>query len=90
MDEYIKRSEVLDLAYWHGDRFTVDRFSPDGSDAVDAVDIENIPAAEVVLVVHGKWVRYPDCGVTKCSNCGWSVEECWDSKWCPECGAKMD
>lgn len=52
--------------------------------------IEDMPAADVAPVVHGRWIRYPDCGVTKCSNCGWSIEECWDSDYCPHCGAQMD
>lgn len=52
--------------------------------------IDNEPTVEAKPVVHAHWERYPDCGVTKCSNCGWSIEECWDSKWCPECGAQMD
>ena len=48
------------------------------------------PTADVEPVIHAHWIRYPDCGVTKCSNCGWSIEECWDSDYCPHCGAKMD
>lgn len=40
-------------------------------------------------VVYTKWAHYPDCGVTYCPICGWSIEECWDSKRCPECGAYM-
>lgn len=52
--------------------------------------IEDMPAVEAKPVVHAHWISYPDCGVTKCSNCGWSIEECWYSKLCPECGAKMD
>ena len=44
----------------------------------------------VAPVVHGRWIHYPDCGVTRCSHCGWSIEECWESKHCPECGAKID
>lgn len=55
-----------------------------------AEDFYSIPAADVAPVVHGRWIHYPDCGVTKCSHCGWSIEECWESKRCPECGAKMD
>ena len=53
-------------------------------------DVDDAPAADVAPVVHGRWIHYPDCGVTKCSHCGWSIEECWESKRCPECGAKMD
>ena len=53
-------------------------------------DVDDAPAADVAPVRHGRWIHYPDCGVTKCSHCGWSIEECWESKRCPECGAKMD
>lgn len=53
-------------------------------------DVDDAPAADVAPVVHGQWIHYPDCGVTRCSHCGWSIEECWESKRCPECGARMD
>lgn len=61
--------------------------------------VENISAllssgkatpADVAPVVHGRWIHYPDCGVTRCSHCGWSIEECWESNYCPNCGARMD
>lgn len=38
----------------------------------------------------GRWIHYPECGVTKCSACNWSIEEAWDSKFCPNCGAEMN
>ena len=57
-------------------------------DTLDYIDSE--PAADVAQVVHGRWIHYPDCGVTRCSHCGWSIEECWESKHCPECGGRMD
>lgn len=41
-------------------------------------------------VRHGRWRAYSDCGVTRCSVCDWSIEECVDYKYCPNCGAKMD
>ena len=47
-------------------------------------------AADVLPVIHAHWIRCPDCGVTKCSNCGWSIEEYWYSDYCPSCDAKMD
>lgn len=53
-------------------------------------EVSDAPAADVDPVVHGRWIYYPDCGVTRCSHCGWSIEECWESKHCPECGARMD
>ena len=57
-------------------------------DTLDYIDSE--PAAYVAPVVHGRWIHYPDCGVTRCSHCAWSIDECCESKRCPECGAKMD
>ena len=52
-------------------------------------DVECFQPADVAPVGHGRWIHYPDCGVTRCSHCGWSIEECWESKRCPDCGAKM-
>ena len=44
-----------------------------------------------VPVRHGRWKCHGDCGVTECSECGWSVEEYFgDYSYCPNCGAKMD
>lgn len=55
-----------------------------------AAILMELPTADVTPVVHGKWIHYPDCGVTRCSHCGWSIEECWESKRCPDCGCRMD
>ena len=52
---------------------------------------ENLPAADVALVRHGRWKCHGDCEVTECSACGWSIEEyVGDYAYCPNCGAKMD
>ena len=48
-----------------------------------------IPAADVRPVVRGKWKAHGDCGVTECSVCGWSIEECIEFHFCPNCGADM-
>lgn len=48
----------------------------------DTVDAEPIK--------YGYWIRYPDCGVTVCSECRWTIEQAWDSKRCPECGTHME
>lgn len=53
-------------------------------------DVRRMPLADVAPVVRGRWIPYPDCGVTKCSHCAWIIEECWESNYCPNCGAKMD
>ena len=86
MTEYIKREYAVDAVedvYYN---------TPDinlSCEKFEAV-ILKIQPADVAPVIHAHWIRYPDCGVTKCSNCGWSIEECWDSDYCPHCGAKMD
>ena len=79
MDEYIERELAIEALSRR-----------EGCGNVCRRAIERILSADVAPVVHGRWIHYPDCGVTKCSHCGWSIEECWESKRCPECGAKMD
>ena len=60
--------------------------------------VKELPAADVVPVVHGEWVDegfYAD-GSAKhafhCSNCGHHIIEWKDdtSNYCPNCGARMD
>lgn len=38
---------------------------------------------------EGEWKSEPDCGITRCIKCGWSIEECIEWNYCPNCGAKM-
>ena len=52
--------------------------------------IMNRPIADVEEVKHGHWIYYPECGVTKCSVCHRSVEECVEYPRCMFCGAYMD
>lgn len=51
--------------------------------------IDKLPAVDAEPVRYGEWRRYPECGVTRCSVCDWSIEECFSSNYCPNCGAKM-
>ena len=58
---------------------------------VDGVDINNINKSySFERVVHAHWIAMGDRGVTRCSHCGWNIEECINYKRCPECGAHMD
>ena len=52
--------------------------------------IMNCPVADVKEVKYGQWIYYPECGVTKCSVCHRSVEECIEYPCCMFCGAYMD
>lgn len=63
---------------------------------LDASDINSIPAADVVEVVHGRWEPHPAYkGFDRCSACcncviadDWADGEKWN--FCPNCGARMD
>ena len=89
MAEYIEREAAVKVAEKYGlaNGSALGRHT--GLADCIASEIADIPAADVAPVVHGRWIHYPDCGVTRCSHCGWSIEECWESKRCHECGARM-
>lgn len=57
-------------------------------------ELEMLPAADVAPVVHGKWVYGEDVDI-QCSVCGVDALTEGDykqvkSRYCPNCGAKMD
>ena len=79
MDEYIKREAAIEA---------VKHAWAKGLEPSQYIEI--ITAADVVPVRHGRWKAYSDCGVTRCSVCDWSIEECIDYKFCPNCGSRMD
>ena len=52
--------------------------------------IDEIPAADVAPVVHGRWIMHDDeCGLT-CECSAGHIETMGDGNYCPNCGAKMD
>lgn len=99
MAEYVERGAATSAAtntIWLGRRSM--------SDVADAIN--NVEAADVAPVRHGRWDRvknpqWPTYSHDKCSLCGW-----WNTKnalcyeggrkpghslnFCPNCGAKMD
>lgn len=57
--------------------------------------VEQIPAADVAPVVHGRWEHGssqcdPFCEVWQCSYCGAEDENGMCYNFCPNCGTKMD
>ena len=57
--------------------------------------IEDMPAADVAPVVHGRWISKNDHGyewVFVCSNCDYVDGYPFNDRpnYCPNCGAKMD
>ena len=106
-DEYIKRSQAikeLTNAYEYEYPTASGAFDEFATTIVPNV-LRNIPAADVVEVVHGRWIEsynplgFDEVKCAECSSCGedWIMgdDECiYDYivhwKYCPSCGAKMD
>ena len=87
MKEYIDRKALLEnIKKYQNDVFGIPMI---------IAEIENMPAANVKKVVHGKWLsEYPvlepnpmfACGI--CSECG--AVTCCTTDYCGYCNAKMD
>jgi len=62
-----------------------------GADIIDVID--NAPTVDAVPVVHGEWIDRNGSIVApfweryECSECGARSD---NSKYCPNCGARMD
>lgn len=105
MDEYINKETAIAIIeekqkelcpvgrYGRGYVYGTDREKYDSWDEIiDA--LENVPVADVALVVHGKWGTgrfnletgdYEE----QCTHCRNFSKE-YDKPYCPNCGAKMD
>lgn len=82
-DDLISRAELLnDLSYcapelWQDEEYV-------------KAKIMKQPAVDAVPVVHGRWIE-DNYGYFHCSECGFEWDESEvTSKYCPDCGAKMD
>ena len=95
MTEYIDRETAI-KAIKNADCNAI----ADGAESYDLSYLKeiffNIPAADVVPVVHGWWLHsgYDHLEVVKCSECNHeafaiALYVC-DGNYCPNCGAKMD
>lgn len=87
MAEYIER-EALKEKFWGACKNCLSE-----DDIADLID--DVPAANVAPVVHGRWENnkneYPEC-----TNCRYmpaydsALDDIYYSPYCPNCGAKMD
>lgn len=94
MEKYIKANTILKFingCLEHEDKITdIEKAVLTGVKTC----VERIPAADVVEIRHGYWIKQsPDfdlCGVAyyQCSECG--KEQQTSSNYCQFCGAKMD
>lgn len=98
MPEYVEREALLRALSKEVE------YDDDGEQEINSdtvfITIEEAPTADIVPVVHGEWELFDECsnaGVY-CSICHKAVyrESAWyknvhiKSKYCPNCGAKMD
>lgn len=88
-DEYIRREDALKGqrtgTFANGICFVAEP-------CVTVEYIESLEPADVVPVVHGKWIGYDDTErfTAQCGLCGNVIDTRFGSNFCPNCGAKMD
>ena len=95
MAEYVERKAIMEFPI-RKDRCDKEHANEHFIFGIESVleYVENLPAADVAPVVHGRWVHLGGdewC----CSVCGFVIttEGSWDKptkKYCEDCGAKMD
>lgn len=105
MAEYIERKVVinrikeytldvydidLDDAKQFGGNIRIENYCEGLYEATELVD--DIPAADVAPVVHGRWIYKGDSDMWVCSRCGRDVNANPEGidLYCYHCGAKMD
>ena len=81
--EYIERKAIKSKAYPFPCAIGVEYAIP-----LRAINEE--PTADVAEVKHGKWKINSDGYYPYCSECNNEPENGKLTKYCPECGAKMD
>lgn len=53
-------------------------------------NIDDMPTVDAVPVAHGEWVDDGDPLTLVCGVCSYRVMRYNNTKFCPDCGAKMD
>lgn len=79
IDAYLETVEPIAVQEWNGE------ISACARDRDILEMLENLPSVQPET---GQWVKYPDCGCFKCSECGMlSLNRL---RYCCGCGAKME
>lgn len=103
MDEYIEREAAIKAAEHAWNEWNLAMAAADGNREINLVYkrqelckavasvFASAPAADVVPVVHGRWVSngIPDSILSGCSACGFSCVAS-SFRYCPNCGARMN
>lgn len=97
MPEYIKREIIMNLINnWKRNDVIpyVEDYSMGWNEALEQIegDIRDIPADDVMKIVHGYWQIIRWSKASCCSRCGIEFDfgNSEESIFCPNCGAKMD
>ena len=89
MTEYIERAAAMESIIG---LTIVDPAVAQYANAV-CYNLQNLPAADVVEVRHGRWEPgnpiCPVCGENKFKDLDADVWADWQPKFCPNCGARM-
>ena len=93
MVEYIERGALMQFPIRrnHYDRKNGNKHFINGIESVLEY-AENLPAADVAPVMHGKWIHKSNSDAWVCSRCGRGVNVNPEGidLYCYHCGAKMD
>lgn len=87
---YINRDDVAQMLI---EGILEDNSSPQYAEYIRLL-IYSVPSADVAPVRHGEWIHPREYGLNLpehyCSECeAWEYSDT-ESKYCPNCGAKMD
>ena len=91
MDDLISRAAAIEYLMTNMGWRDEDGYEVDDADEKCAIitDLVNgIPAVDAAPVVHARWVKRKSWNKAVCSCC--SFENDILTKYCPNCGAKMD
>lgn len=94
MAEYIKREEIMKFPI-RKDHCDKERANENFIFGIESIleYVENLPADDVVPVVHGRWETNsdrPDTLICSMCKCGFDMWKHDPHNYCPNCGAKMD
>lgn len=99
MDEYIKKSDVLEYLSLRRNQVLKSPLSTldakfEVMEIFDFVD-HRVESADVAPVRHGRNINAEWPSLFECSVCGWSDDDTTTGdttvyNYCPNCGAKMD
>lgn len=91
MAEYIERSVGVSILRAKANMAVLMDAAPYFEKAAQM--LEKLPAADVVPVVHGRWVTHYRSGTPVAEGYVSTCCDMWNnrkSNYCPNCGAKMD